>query len=506
MANKTDLGGVFLTDLDNQITSGVIASTESIGGIIFDTALVGGLATALGSGTAATTFANGNVVELNSADDMKTAGIDNTVMLGLPKKHLDDFFALAGSGHRLFVSFMDSTTDLNFDAVEKMQVAAGGIIDHIGVWTSKPISVRKYTEVVNPTGNPKENGWYELSNNSYTLTADTTVSSGKTYYTWDGYTLPGSTDTNINVIEKLEEQAEKLGGKVAKSANPDEANKDGHAPVVILLNAPIANEVEFDLEKLPDLTVYDFPKVAMFIGQSSDVHDLQLKLIDQTNPTYVQVGNIGAAMACLAVAPANESIGHVANFNLANVTTTAELGFGNLNITGETVGSKTWGSGASFTNINTLSYTKRNLKIHKKGYVFLTTYDGLEGAVFFSGDQTLSQGDYRKITRVRVINKSRRVVRRALLPYVHEDWDVDSATGELSKVSLSIIQDLVVRALNANMVEPGTNNPQISGKLVTIPAGQSILTNDALNITYALTPRGETSAFYVTEGFALTEA
>ena len=499
MASKTNLGGVFLTDLDNQITSDVVASTEAVGGIIFDTALVGGLAAALGAGTAATTFANGNVVELNSIDDMKAAGIDETVMLGLPKKHLDDFFTLAGNGHRLFVSFMDSTTDADFTAVEKMQVAAGGIIDHIGVWTSKPISAREdvYTKVANPTGNPSTNGYYKLSGTSYVAASETEVAANTDYYLKS--TVLAVPDDNV--LKKLELQAEILGGKCGVT------NYDGNAPVVIVLNAPIADEVEIDYRELPDLTAYDFPKVAMMIGQSasSATHALQLKLIDQTNATFVQVGNIGAALACLAVAPANESIAHVAHFNLANVTTTAELGFGNLVVTG-TAGARTWGAAAAYTNINTLSYQKRNQYLHKKGYCFLTTYDGLENAVFFSSDQTLSQGDYCKISRVRVINKSRRAVRRALLPYVHDDWDVNAATGELSQVSLSIIQDIVVRALNANMVEPGTNNAQISGKKVNIPAGQSILTDDALNITYALTPRGETGIFNVTEGFALTNA
>lgn len=498
MASKTNLGGVFLTDLDNQITSDVVASAEAVGGIIFDTAFVGGLTAALGTGVAATTFANGNVVELNTTDDMKDAGIDETVMLGLPKKHLDDFFTLAGNGYRLFVSFMDSSVDTDFEAVEKMQVAAGGVIDHIGVWTAQAIANKEevYTKVETPTGNPSTNGYFKLNGQNYVAASETEVAENTDYYLkTDGYNLP-----DANIIKKLEAQAEVLGGKVGVT------NYDGNAPVVILLNAPIANEAELDYKKLPDLTVYDYPKVAVLIGQSasSDTHALQLKLIDQAaGPVYATVGNIGAALACLAIAPANECIGHVANFNLANVTTTAELGFGNLATTG-TAGGRAWGANAAYTNINTLSYQKRNQYLHKKGYVFLTTYDGLEDAVFFSSDQTLSQGDYCKVSRVRVINKSRRVVRRALLPHVHADWDVNPATGELSQVSVSTIQDIVVRALNANMVEPGTNNPQISGKRVTIPAGQSVLTDDALNITYTLTPHGETGQFNVTEGFALT--
>lgn len=39
-----------------------------------------------------------------------------------------------------------------------------------------------YSEVENPTGNPHDLGYYTLSNNVYTLTSDTSVQSGTTYY------------------------------------------------------------------------------------------------------------------------------------------------------------------------------------------------------------------------------------------------------------------------------------------------------------------------------------
>lgn len=496
MASKTNLGGVFLTDLDNQITSDVVVSTENVGGIIFDTAIVGGVAAALGEGKAAQVFTNGNVVELNTTDDLKESGIDETVMFGLPKKHLDDFFTLAGNGHRLFVSFMNSDNDPDFEAIEKMQVASGGIIDHIGVWTAKPIANKgtTYTKVDNPEGSPKVQGFYKLVDGNYVAANETEVAANTDYYTSSiGYVVPED-----NVIKKLELQAEALGGKIG------ETNYDGNAPVVLLLNAPVINDPECDYKLLPDLTNFDFPKVAVLLGQGSSdkVHDLQLKLITaQNNPKYAVVGNIGAAIACLAIAPANESMGHVANFNLSRVATAAELGFGNLAVSQES-----WGSNVAFTNVNTLSYQKRNKYIHKKGYVFLTTYEGLENAVFFSCDQTLTQGDYSKVALNRVINKSRRVVRRALLPYVNDDWEVDAATGELTATAQSVIQDIVLHALNANMVEPGTNEPQISGKQCSIEPGQIILTNDSLNVSYFLTPRGYTGIFNVTEGFALTNS
>lgn len=42
-----------------------------------------------------------------------------------------------------------------------------------------------YTAVENPSGNPAEQGWYEKSGDVYSLTEDTEVESGKTYYTKD---------------------------------------------------------------------------------------------------------------------------------------------------------------------------------------------------------------------------------------------------------------------------------------------------------------------------------
>ena len=109
MATNTNLGGVFTTDIDGKRNSNVFLSTENVVGLIFDTSIVGGLEKALGKDTlAAQTFANGNVVELNTTKDVADAGIDDTVLAGIAKYHLDSFFSLAGGTQRIFVSFMNS--------------------------------------------------------------------------------------------------------------------------------------------------------------------------------------------------------------------------------------------------------------------------------------------------------------------------------------------------------------------------------------------------------------
>ena len=452
MATTTNLGGVFTTDYDGKSTSNVFLSTENVVGLIFDTSIVGGLNKALGDDTvAAKTFANGNVVELNTSKDLKEAGIDEAVMNGLVKYHLDSFFALAGGTQRIFVSFMNSDDDPDFEAVEKMQLASGGIIYQIGVWTGKAIASKN------------ADGSYPVE--------------------------PG------NICAKLQAVAEVLGGKVGIT------NYEGNAPLNLLLSAPVIGEATVDIKNLPDLSGMNYPKVTVLMGQAptDSVHKIMYD-VNHTGETatYAPVGCIGAALGCLAIAPANESIAHVANFNLAAVMQEAELGFGSLV---EDADNKCYKSESSFTNIKTIGYTKRNTYLHKNGYVFLTNYDGLENSIFLSSDQTLSTGDYRTIARCRVMHKSRRIVRRALLPRVYSNVEVDSSTGKLSASAIADFQNLVIQALDINMVEPGTSKPQVSGRTCTIDPDQDVLTTDAIDIEYGLIPLGVSGVINVKEGF-----
>ena len=486
---NTNLGGVFTKDTDGNIGSGALVSTENVCGIIFDT---NGFTTPLGAGVAATTFANGNVVEVNSLKDVKDAGIDETIMGGLVYHHLSNFFSLAGNNQRLFVSFMDSSVDTEFAAIEQMQLAANGIIYQIGVWTPKPFGQQNvtYTQVANPTGNPAAQHYYKLSGSDYVEASETTVTENTTYFT--ASSSIGVIDNGI--LTKLQNQAEVLGGKI------DVINYEGFSPVNILLNAPVADVAIIDVTKLPDLSTLNLPKVSVLLGQPSNdaVHEIQEKLGGNA-----VVGNIGAALACLAVAPADISIGWVDGFNLSKVMTNAELGFGNLTRAAQaTDGVYKFDAGVAFTNIKTLGYTSRNNNLHRKGYIFLTDYAGIENGVFFSCDQTLSTGDYRTIGRCRVMHKSRRVVRLALLPYVNAAWELDASTGQLSASDITLLENIVIGALDENMVQPGTTKPQISGRACDIDETQNILANDELHISYSLVPMGYSSAIYVTEGFS----
>ncbi len=445
MATNTRLGGVFMKDTDGNLASSGSVSTENICGMIFDTA---GFTEALGTGVAATTFANGNVVELNTTDDLKASGIDETVMCGLPYYHIKQYFTLAGQNQRLFVSFMDSSKDADFEAIELMQTAADGVIYQIAVWTAKP-----------------------------------TAQAGE-----------GGNLVVTKLYSTLQTVAETLGGKI------NTVNYDGNSPVNILLNAPITEALTIDYKTLPDVSLLDLPKVSHILGQesSAEVHTIQAALIKALGGKMAIVGNVGAILGVLSVAPAEVSVAYVKNYNLSGAMQSCELGFGEISYSADAVDV----SKSSFNNVKSITYTKRQSYLHSKGYMFLTPIEGIQGGVFFSSDQTLSTGDYRSISRCRVMHKSRRVVRQALLTKVNAPVVIDTSTGYMSSSDITIYQNLVLEALDNNMVEPGTTTAQISGRSCTIDSNQNILENDQLQITYSLVPVGCTSAIFVTEGFA----
>ena len=140
-----------MTDIDGNLSNSSFVSSENVCGIIFDTKIVGGMAKAL-TGAAAELFANGNVVEFSDIKEVKEAGLEN-VMYGLPYLHISQFFALAGTNQRLFVSFTDSSIDTNFECIERMQLVANGLIYQIGLWTGEPVATAT------------ESGDYQIINN-----------------------------------------------------------------------------------------------------------------------------------------------------------------------------------------------------------------------------------------------------------------------------------------------------------------------------------------------------
>ncbi len=108
---------------------------------------------------------------------------------------------------------------------------------------------------------------------------------------------------------------------------------DENAPLSILLNANsavIATSDEpvkkVELAKIPTcITNARFVTVLLSQGLDKDVSAMQL-----ANPNLTPVGNIGAALGCVALASVQESFAWVNKFNLIGYFPDIEMGFGDV--------------------------------------------------------------------------------------------------------------------------------------------------------------------------------
>lgn len=429
-----------MSDTDGNIGNSSTTSTEKITGLLFDISKQDKFFTE-GAGLAVKDKLQGNVIEINSMDDLKELGIAEysgdpakDILFGIPYYHINHFFNIQGRNGRLFLMFADCGS--NWDAIDQMQRAAHGMINQFGVWTEQ--SVWKMTD----------------------SSADT-------------YSIDLVTDLNSKAIDLSTENAP--------------------ISIVVCPNSAVVTTMEgtskqIDLSKIPDCHIgARYVTVLLSQGLDTDVTAMQF-----ANPNHTPVGTVGACLGCIAAAYVHESFAWVNKFNLIGYFPDIEMGFGDVT---EADGKLT----------STLKYSSLNKvqldTLDDKGYVFLCKYSGLESGVFFSKDQTCanSNSDYRTIARNRTIHKSRRAVRNALLPYVNSPLKVDPSTGYLSAAKITTFQNIV-----ADVLTTMQNNEEISGFSVTIDKNQNVLKTDTLIIKYSLVPIGVATKIDVVEGLALT--
>lgn len=433
------LGGVFMSDTDGNIGTSSTTSTEKVTGLLFDISKQAKFFEE-GAGLAVKDKLQGNVIEINSMDDLKELGItaysgdtEKDLLFGIPYYHINHFFGIQGSTGRLFIMFADC--GVNWNAIEQMQRAAHGMINQLGVWTEQ--SLWKQTD-------------------------------------------PEAETYSIDLVTDLQSKAASLA--------------DENAPLSILLcanSAVIATDEEsvkkVELGKIPTCVINArFVSVLLGQGLDADVSAMQL-----ANQNLTPIGNIGAALGCIASASVQESFAWVNKFNLIGYFPDIEMGFGDVTLNSESKLTST----LKYSSLNKIQLDD----LDDKGYIFLCKYSGLESGVFFSKDQTCSNGDYRTVARNRTIHKSRRAVRNALLPYVNSPLKVDPSTGYLSSAKITMFQNIV-----SDILTTMQNNEEISGFSVTIDKNQNVLKNDTLIIKYSLVPVGVASRIEVVEGLALT--
>jgi hypothetical protein len=439
------LGGVFMTDTDGNIGKDISNLTEKVCGLVFDISAQTDIWTK-GAGVKLAAALKDTVVELNSIEDADTLGL--AAYTGEKDEDTNSKDFLAGIPYYHIKHFFTACNNSgrlfiafadclsNWNALVDMQKAAHGTINQFGVWTEQRL-------------------WKQ------------TDASAETY--------------SIQIVSDLQSTAKQL----ADSYN---------APCVVLLNANTskvatasgdATKVVFS--KIPTCIV-DARYVSVLLGQGldTDVTKMQCAL-ESTTP----VGNVGAALGELTKCNVGECMGWVRSHDLIGYFPDIEFGFGDSEVENNALKNSTKYSSLSQQQLDTLD----NL-----GYVFLMRYTGLEGHVYFSGDKTCSDGDYCTIARNRTINKSRRSVRTALLPYVNSPIKVNRSNGQLSAAQITVFTNLISDILTAM-----TDAEEISGMgKITIPATQNILKNDKLVIQYTIVPLGCAKTIEVTEGLVLS--
>lgn len=433
------LGGVFMSDTDGNIGSSSTTSTEKVTGLLFDISKQSKFYTE-GAGLAVKDKLEGNVIEINSMSDLKELGI--TAYSGDASKDL--LFGIPYYHINHFFSIQGDTGRLyimfadcstDWSAIDQMQRAAHGMINQLGVWTEQ--SLWKQTD-------------------------------------------PEADTYSVDLVTSLNSKATSLA--------------DENAPLSILLCANTAvvatadeDKKQVELSKIPSCVTLDARFVTVLLGQGLDTDVSAMQL---ANENCTPVGTVGAALGAIAYASVHESFAWVNKFNMVGYFPDIEMGFGDVSTS----------DGKFVSTMKYSSLNRLNLDdLDDKGYVFLCKYSGLESGVYFSKDQTCTDGDYRTVARNRTIHKSRRAVRNALLPYVNSPLKVDPSTGYLSTAKITMFTNIV-----KDILETMVTNEEISGYSVTIDKTQNVLVNDTLLIQYSIVPVGVATRIEVVEGLSLT--
>lgn len=443
------LGNVYIKDVDGNIPYNGASGQEKVTGLLFDTCLQPELfKNGYGKNNESKLKLNDVLYITSFKSAEKDFGIirrvetteddENNVnfLHGIPAYHIREFFRMSGNVDGTGKLYvMFADCSNSWDAIDTIQRVAGGMINQLGVWTEQPIW--------------KLNGAEEKY--------------------------------NLDIVKTL-------NGKAVAMA-------DQHQPLSIILCANPSNTGsstsegrQIDLNKIPT-AICESSRTSVVFGQA---RTKLTSIMQKRNTNNTPVGFLGAMMGAIARANVHESVAWVKTFNLFDDNfQDVELGFGDINLTSE----------EEFVSLNMYESLSPVLldDLDEKGYIFPMKYAGRENGIYISKDQTCSSGDYRTIARNRTINKSRRAVRAALLPYVNSPLMVNPATGFLAPSKITAFKTLI-----GDILAKMQAAQEISGYAVNIDPNQNVLVDDTLRIGYAIVPVGVATKIYVEEGLSLT--
>lgn len=339
------LGNVFIKDVDGNIPYDTGSSGEKVTGLLFDVSLQPTLFTEGYGKTNETRLKPGDVCYITSFKSaVNDFGIIERVeatdeeemnvnfLHGIPAYHIREFFRMSGNpggSGKLYVMFADCSA--NWDALEIMQRAAGGMINQIGIWTEQPLW--------------KANG--------------------------------ASEQYNLNLVKGLNDVAVGLAEQnqplsLILSANPSNTGAD------------TTEGRQIDLNKIPSC-ICESSRISCIFGQA---HHEKISTMQMCNRNHTPVGFLGAVMGAIAKANVHESIAWVKQFNLfADDFQEIELGFGDINL------DEAEENFLSLNRYESLSPSLLD-ELDDKGYIFPIKYAGRENGIYISKDQTCSHGGF----------------------------------------------------------------------------------------------------------------
>lgn len=443
------LGNVVIKTTDGNIPRGTASGNEKVTGLLFDVSLQPELFTAGYGKNNEGKLALNDVAYVTSRKSASqdfgiiervsaTEDEENNVNFyhGIPAYHIREFFRMSGNiDGNGKLYVMFADCSQNWDAIDIMQRVSGGTINQLGIYTEQPLW--------------RQNGAEE----KYTL----------------------------NLVKSVNDKAVAMA--------------EQHQPLSIILAANCSNTgadtaegKKIDLNKIPT-SLCESSRTSVIFGQARST---LVSTMQKANKNNTPVGFLGAMLGCLAKANVQESVAWVKQFNLFDDNfQNIELGFGDINQT----------DGEEFISLNAYESLSPTLldDLDDKGYIFLIKYAGRENGIYISKDQTCSDGDFRTIARNRTINKSRRAVRSALLPYVNSPLMVNPTTGFLAPSKITAFKTLI-----GDILKKMQSDQEISGYSVNIDANQNVLVDDTLRISYVIVPVGVAVKIYVEEGLSLT--
>lgn len=443
------LGNVVIKTTDGNIPRATASGNEKVTGLLFDVSLQPELFTAgYGKNNEGNLALNDVAYVTSRKSASQDFGIIERVSAtedeesnanfyhGIPYYHISEFFRLSGNiDGNGRLYVMFADCSQNWDAIDIMQRVSGGTINQLGIYTEQPLW--------------RQNGAEE----KYTL----------------------------NLVKSVNDKAVAMA--------------EQHQPLSIILAANCSNTGAdtsdgkiIDLNKIPS-ALCESSRTSVIFGQARST---LVSTMQKANKNSTPVGFLGAMLGCLARANVQESVAWVKQFNLFDDNfQNVQLGFGDINQT----------DGEEFISLNAYESLSPTLldDLDDKGYIFLIKYAGRENGIYISKDQTCSDGDFRTIARNRTINKSRRAVRTALLPYVNSPLMVNPTTGFLAPSKITAFKTLV-----GDILKKMQSDQEISGYAVNIDANQNVLVDDMLRISYVIVPVGVAVKIYVEEGLSLT--